>query len=135
MLDYIIDFVQRNPLLVFAILFFLYNKWKSSQPWPDFGGKITKIHSVAEWDTLLSKAEKDGQVVLVDAYALWCGPCKTAAPVFAKLSDQFTEESCIFAKFDTDEARDVAQRLEIRAMPTFKACATLASHASTAARC
>ena len=61
MIDAIIGFVQRNPFLVFAVLFFLYNKWKSSQPWPDFGGRITKIHSVTEWKELLAKAEKAGR--------------------------------------------------------------------------
>ena len=118
MLDQIISFVQTNPLLVFAVLFFLYNKWKGSQPWPDFGGRITKVHNVEEWDALLKADAK--KVVCVDAYATWCGPCKVAAPVFAKLSEVFTEDSCTFAKFDTDESRDVAQRLQISAMPTFK---------------
>ena len=118
MFDSIINFVQSNPMLVFTILFFLYNKWKSSQPWPDFGGRITKVHNKEEWEALLkSDASK---VVCVDAYALWCGPCKTAAPIFARLSEEFTPESCTFAKFDTDGARDVAQLLQIRAMPTFK---------------
>jgi len=84
---------------------------------PDFGGRITKVHNLQEWDALLADEKK---VVIVDAYATWCGPCKTAAPVFARLSEQFTPESCVFAKVDVDGARDVAQRLQIRAMPTFK---------------
>ena len=114
----IIAFVQRNPLLVFAVLYFIYNKWKMSQPWPDYGGRVTTIHTLAEWDALLDGAGK--KVVVVDAYALWCPPCKTAAPVYAKLSDTFSESSCIFAKVNVDEARDVAKRLGISAMPTFK---------------
>ena len=97
------------------MLFMLYKKWQSSQPWPDFGGKITKIHSTAEWDELLASSKGP---VIVDAYALWCGPCKTVAPIFAKMSEQF--EDVTFAKFDVDEVSDLARRLEISAMPTFK---------------
>ena len=37
-LDAIVSFVSNNPMLVFVILFMLYKKWQSSQPWPDFGG-------------------------------------------------------------------------------------------------
>lgn len=114
----IINFVQRNPILVFAVLFFIYNKWKASQPWPDVGGRITTVHSLAEWDALLASAGK--KVVIVDAYATWCPPCKTAAPVYAKLSEAFSESSSVFAKVNVDEAKDVAKRLGISAMPTFK---------------
>ena len=118
MLDAIITFAQNNPLLIFAILFFLYNRWKGSQPWPDFGGRITKVHNLTEWNALL-KANAS-KLVVVDAYALWCPPCKSAAPVYAKLSDAFSEDSCCFAKIDVDEAKDVARSLQISAMPTFK---------------
>lgn len=119
MLDAILNFVQTNPLLVFAILFFVYNKWKSSQPWPDFGGRISKVHDLKEWEALLKESGAD-KVVVIDAYATWCGPCRTAAPTYAKLSEEFTEQSCCFAKVDVDNARDVSQKLGISAMPTFK---------------
>jgi thiol-disulfide isomerase/thioredoxin len=116
--DSIVGFVQANPFLIIAILFFVYNKWKSSQPWPDFGGCLTKVHNCQEWDELLKRPDR---LVVIDAYALWCPPCKQAAPVYAKLSEEFTPETCCFAKVDVDEARDVSQRLGIQAMPTFKA--------------
>jgi thiol-disulfide isomerase/thioredoxin len=86
-----------------------------SQPWPDYGGNITKVHNLEEWDGVLKPANR---LVVVDAYALWCPPCKAAAPVYAKLSEEF--ENCCFAKVDVDNARDVSQRLGIQAMPTFK---------------
>jgi thioredoxin 1 len=52
--------------------------------------------------------------------ATWCGPCRSAAPIYAKLSEEFTEQSCCFAKVDVDHARDVSQQLGVTAMPTFK---------------
>ena len=111
-------FWLSNPVPCIAIAFFIYDRWKKSQPWPDYGGRITKIEKLAEWDALLAK-DKD-KVVIVDAYALWCPPCKSAAPVYAKLSEAFSEDSCTFAKVDVDHARDVSSRLGISAMPTFK---------------
>ena len=116
----LLNFLAAQPLLVVVIIWIIYNKWQSSQPWPDFGGRITSIHSLAEWDALLESAAEKKQVVVMDAYATWCPPCKAAAPIFAQMSEQFTEESTIFAKVNVDEARDVSKRLGISAMPTFK---------------
>ena len=118
MLDSIISFVQANPFLVIAVLFFIYKQWQARQPWPDFGGRISSIHSLAEWDTLLKSSK--GKVVVVDAYATWCPPCKAAAPKYAQMSEQFDAETVTFAKFNTDEASDLARKLGISAMPTFK---------------
>jgi len=106
--------------VVLALLWILYKQWQAKQPWPDFGGRITSLHSLAEWTALLKECEDTGKVVIVDAYALWCPPCKSAAPVFAKLSEEFSEASTVFAKFNTDEAKDLARQLNISAMPTFK---------------
>ena len=60
------------------------------------------------------------QLVVVDCYATWCGPCKTAAPVYAQLSEKFSASSIVFAKVDVDAAKGVAAKLAISAMPTFK---------------
>jgi thioredoxin 1 len=69
-----------------------------------------------------SKAEfqsaiKDNKVVVLDAFATWCGPCKVIAPQVVKFSEEFTDAH--FVKLDVDEVPDVAQELGIRAMPTF----------------
>ena len=57
MFEAIYNFVSANPLLVMLILLFIYQKWKGSQPWPEFGGNITAVHTKAEWDALLSEAD------------------------------------------------------------------------------
>ena len=118
LISQVIAFLQSHPVLVFAVLFMLYNKWKASQPWPDYGGRITSIHSLQEWDALLASDNK--KTIIIDAYATWCPPCKAAAPVYAKLSEQFSAESSTFCKVNVDVARDVAKQLNISAMPTFK---------------
>ncbi|KAI9821757.1 MAG: Cytoplasmic thioredoxin isoenzyme 2 [Pycnora praestabilis] len=62
-------------------------------------------------------AAKD-QVMVLDCFATWCGPCKVIAPQVVNLSDKYP--TARFYKLDVDEVPDVAQELGIRAMPTFK---------------
>jgi len=74
------------------------------------------VHNVAnkvEFDSAI----KDNKVVVLDAFATWCGPCKVIAPQVAKFSEEYT--GAHFIKLDVDEVPDVAQELGIRAMPTF----------------
>ncbi|GAB1319648.1 thioredoxin trx1 [Madurella fahalii] len=58
-------------------------------------------------------------VVVVDAFATWCGPCKAIAPQVAKWAEGEFKDKIYFAKFDVDAVPDLAQELGIRAMPTF----------------
>ncbi|KAI6250158.1 Thioredoxin-1 [Erysiphe necator] len=74
---------------------------------------VHAIHSKAEFDDAINTH----QIVVVDAYATWCGPCRIISPVFERLSE--TKPQAYFVKFDVDEVLDVTKELEIRAMPTF----------------
>lgn len=55
--------------------------------------------------------------VLVDFYADWCGPCKVMAPVLDEVAREATGELLV-AKLDTDRAPEIAQRYDIRGIPT-----------------
>lgn len=55
--------------------------------------------------------------VVVDAFATWCGPCKMMAPSIAELSEELAGQ-VKFAKVDVDQEQELAQRLNITAMPT-----------------
>ncbi|KAK4464520.1 cytoplasmic thioredoxin isoenzyme 2 [Cladorrhinum samala] len=60
------------------------------------------------------------EVVIVDAFATWCGPCKAIAPQIAKWAEEETwKDKVYFTKFDVDHLPKLAEELGIRAMPTF----------------
>ncbi|KAK5722736.1 mitochondrial thioredoxin [Elasticomyces elasticus] len=73
--------------------------------------------------TSLSALEKifsNNTYVAIDFSAAWCGPCKTISPIFVQLAKKHGVEGTLaFAKIDVDEAKDVAQKYQISAMPTF----------------
>lgn len=55
--------------------------------------------------------------VLVDFYADWCGPCKMMAPAVDQLAAAFTGRALV-AKLNTDFAPQIAERFQIRGIPT-----------------
>ena len=57
-------------------------------------------------------------VVVVDFYATWRGPCKTAAAVLLNLENSYPNVD--FFKVDIDTNRELAQRFKVSSVPTFK---------------
>ncbi|KAI1407030.1 thioredoxin-domain-containing protein [Hypoxylon sp. FL1857] len=76
------------------------------------------VHNIQTADEF-KQAIKDNKVVLLDAFATWCGPCKAIAPILAKHSNDEQFKDIFFAKIDVDDLPELAQELGITAMPTF----------------
>jgi thiol-disulfide isomerase/thioredoxin len=90
--------IWQYKLIIMMTLFMAFNHWKSKQPFPESGGNVKAVHGgKAEFDALLAK----NKFVLVDFYATWCPPCRSAAQPFGQLSLKYT--GATFVKVDVDE--------------------------------
>lgn len=54
--------------------------------------------------------------VIVDFWAPWCGPCRSFAPTYEKVSGDHPE--VVFAKVNTEEEHEIAGHFQIRSIPT-----------------
>ncbi|WP_437602149.1 thioredoxin [Sorangium sp. So ce590] len=59
---------------------------------------------------------ESNDIVLVDWWAPWCGPCRVFGPVFEKASEKHAD--IVFGKINTDDQQDLAQAFNIRSIPT-----------------
>ena len=58
----------------------------------------------------------DNEIVVVDFWASWCGPCKSFAPVFEAAAEKHSDIA--FAKVDTEHNQELAGSFQIRSIPT-----------------
>ena len=55
--------------------------------------------------------------VLVDFWAVWCGPCRAVAPLIDQLATEFNGRAKV-GKIDVDSERELAQQFQISSIPT-----------------
>lgn len=83
--------------------------------------RCPKCHTDLPWlvdagDADLASALRTDQLVLVDLWAPWCGPCRMVAPILQTLSRDFAGRLKV-VKVNVDESPRAAQRYEARSIP------------------
>jgi len=56
------------------------------------------------------------EIVIIDFWAEWCGPCKQFAPIFEKVAE--ANPDITFAKVNTEEQQALSDQYGIRSIPT-----------------
>lgn len=75
--------------------------------------------TVALTTASFDESVKSAEIVLVDFWASWCGPCRAFAPVYERAAGNHPD--IVFAKVDTEAEPQLSERFGISAIPTLMA--------------
>jgi len=68
-------------------------------------------------NTNLSEVLADEKLVIIDFWAVWCGPCRMLSPIVDEIAEEMAGQVSV-AKCNVDEADEVAMQFGIRSIPT-----------------
>lgn len=67
-------------------------------------------------EPIFAETIENNELVILDFWAEWCGPCKAYGPVYERVSDEFPD--VVFGKIDTEDQQQLAEMFGIRSIPT-----------------
>ena len=78
------------------------------------GDNVLEINN----DNFDSEVASSDQPVLIDFYAIWCGPCKAMSPIIEELAEKYSGRVKV-GKVDADKAPELAAEYGVQGLPTF----------------
>ncbi|XP_010267810.1 PREDICTED: thioredoxin-like protein CXXS1 [Nelumbo nucifera] len=79
--------------------------------------RVVKVVSSESWELMVTEAKKQGCPIVVHFTAAWCFPSVAMNPFFEEVAMVY--QDALFLLVDVDEVKEVASKLDIKAMPTF----------------
>lgn len=76
-------------------------------------GNVAAVET-ASWEDEVTKAEG---LVMVDFWAVWCGPCQTVAPIVDELATEYDGRLKVL-KMNTDENPEIATKFQVMSIPS-----------------
>ena len=64
----------------------------------------------------LESTVTDNDIVIIDFWAPWCGPCKSFGPIYEEVSEKHPD--IVFGKVNTEDEQGIAAHFQIRSIPT-----------------
>ena len=75
---------------------------------------LVAVADTSNWD---GEVMNSTEVVMVDFWAVWCGPCQMVAPIVEELAQEYQGRLKVM-KLNTDEAPEVAGKYQIMSIPS-----------------
>jgi thioredoxin 1 len=69
-------------------------------------------------DSFTDQVEASKGLVIIDFWAVWCGPCRLIAPIMKDLADEYQGRGVTVGKLDVDHNPRVAARFGVRSIPS-----------------
>lgn len=95
----------------------MFGKLKKADEGEAVPGTVKQIRDKEELQDVM-KAAGDNLVV-VDFFATWCGPCKIIKPKVDELAAELKQDKVLIVKVDVDEVEELTTEYGISSMPTF----------------
>jgi thioredoxin 1 len=105
----VVDKINRHKIICFAYIFTGKNKAE----------KDTIMEIILNEQNFDQEVLKSDLPVMVDFWAVWCGPCKVLSPIIEELSNDYAGKLKV-GKVNVDENNQLASKYGIMSIPTVK---------------